>query len=338
MPLFEPTQASFWAGRLPDGAVLHLVRTADPRSQALEAFAADLGAALPRLAVQRRRDEEAVWPWLEAGDTGVRLSLVPDGPKLDVLMGLLAGDDAARSLPAARQRRLEAVTAPAALSLYVAPGCPYCPRALAEWSSLAARCAPLRLAVLDAGLFPEAAREAGVAAVPTLRLDDAWRWSGDIPVDDVLELLGGRDPAALGAAALEGLIKDGRALDLGRLMAAHGRIFPAFVDLLTHAKWPVRLGAMVAAEELQERAPDLARRLAEDLRGRFDDLDAAAQGDALHVIGEVGGPEQLAFADRLAALHDTAPSELQEAARDAATRLRARHPGAKEPSPAEDEL
>jgi glutaredoxin len=323
MPASETTRLASWASRLPAGAHLRLAPTQDPRSGALEALAAALGAALPGLVVQRLSGAETLWPWLEAGATGVRFSARPEGPKLDLLLGLLAGDYAATPLSAGREARLAAVRAPATLTLFVAPGCPHCPRALETWVTLAARCPPLGLTVVDAALFPEAAREAGVAAVPTLVLDAAWRWTGAIPTDDVLGLLATRDPARLGAAALEGMIKDGRAAAVARLMADQGSIFPAFVDLLAHAQWPVRLGAMVAVEELQVLDAALAASLAPALCGRFQGLAAAIQGDLLYIIGEVGGPDQADFVTAVAAAPGS--GELGEAAREAAARLKSRH-------------
>jgi hypothetical protein len=320
---FDRIRLAAWASRLPAGIHLRLASTRDPRSRELEAFAAALGAALPEVIVQRLSGDENPWPWLEAGDTGVRFGAVPGEHTLDLLLGLLAGDYAGARLPAARQALLEAVRAPAALTLFVAPGCPHCPQAMGTWTTLAARCPPLGLTVLDAALFPEAARAAGVAAVPALVLDATWRWTGAIPTDDVLGLLATRDASALSAAALEGIIKDGRAAEVARLMTAHGTIFSAFVELLTHAKWPVRLGAMVVVEELQELDAVLASRLAPALRGRFQGLGTAVQGDLLHVIGEVGGPDQADFVTAIASARGS--KELREAARDAAARLAERH-------------
>ena len=41
---------------------------------------------------------------------------------------------------------------------------------------------------------------------------------------------------------MEALLGDGRADLLARMMMGEGKIFPAFMDMLVHEKWPVRLG------------------------------------------------------------------------------------------------
>jgi len=66
----------------------------------------------------------------------------------------------------------------------------------------------------------------------------------------VVELLAAEDPAAIGPVALEMMLKEGRAPEVASMMRDRGRVFPALFELLSHSEWPVRLGAMVAAEEL----------------------------------------------------------------------------------------
>jgi hypothetical protein len=105
-------------------------------------------------------------------------------------------------------------------------------------------------------------------------------------------------------------------------MQTHGAIFPAFVELLTHPQWPLRLGAMVAMEALVESDPTLAGTVVPLLMERFSALDEAAQGDALYVLGEAGDRETLALIQALPL--DGAGDELRQAAREAAASIAAR--------------
>jgi hypothetical protein len=176
--------------------------------------------------------------------------------------------------------------------------------------------------VVDASLFPEDATRDGIQAVPTLVVEREWRWSGNIPVGDVLRQLVDRDPSQLSAAALEGLLKEGQAATLAGAMEQHGAIFPAFVDLLTHPKWPIRLGAMVAMEALIESDQALSKTVVPLVFNRFNDLDEQTKGDALYILGEVGDQETLALLEALPL--EGAGVELHQAAREAAESIAAR--------------
>ena len=91
--------------------------------------------------------------------------------------------------------------------------------------------------------------------------DSGWRFSLDRPIASggaVSEALMHRDPARLDAAALERMIKDGHAAQLARMMLRENRLFPAFLKLLVHPEWSVRMGAMVVLEEIAEGNRGLA--------------------------------------------------------------------------------
>ncbi len=104
----------------------------------------------------------------------------------------------------------------------------------------------IRLAVIDALLFHGKAQSDGIRSVPTVLLDGKYRWTGTIQLADIIEMLENRDPAHLGTSALRNIIEEGNAAQVADLMLEQGLIFPSFLDLLVHEKWPVRLGAIVA--------------------------------------------------------------------------------------------
>ena len=71
-------------------------------------------------------------------------------------------------------------------------------------------------------------------------------------------------------------------------MAGRNALFPAIVELLCREQWPVRLGAMVAVEELYALRPELARQVIEPLWDRFEAVSEPVKGDILYVFGEIG--------------------------------------------------
>jgi HEAT repeat protein len=77
------------------------------------------------------------------------------------------------------------------------------------------------------------------------------------------------------------------------MMRERGRVFPALFELLSHSEWPVRLGAMVAAEELAALDLGLAQTLTEQVWKRFDTAGDPARGDLLYLIGELGCEEDI---------------------------------------------
>ena len=304
---------------LPQGTRLRLTLTGHARSDNFQAYGRQLTAASTAIDLLTDITADPEPPWLETTG-GIRFHALPEGDKLDHLVDALKPpDDRDASLLPAHQALLEAMTLPATVRLFIAPGCPFCPQALSQWIALARSANLLRLHIIDGALFPEVAQGANVQAVPTLILDDHWRWSGRIPVSDVLEQLATRDPSRLSADALDGIIKEGRAEEVARAMIEKETLFPGIIDLLVHDKWPVRLGAMVVMETIAAAAPPLAARVVPILQERYDRLDDPARGDVLYVIGETGDHQAVPFLKKIAA-HSTNP-EIRQAASEALAAL-----------------
>ena len=310
--------------RMTAATTLTLVLTRDARSQVLDTFVQSLETHWPALVIERRRADDDGPPFMELGD-GFRFQGLPEARELPPFLDLLAADVAP---PEEKYRHfLTRMPLVDELRLYVAASCPFCPQAVRQWAALAWAGPNLRVRVVDGTLFPEDAARDGIQAVPTLVVDREWRWSGHIPVEDVLCQLVERDPSQLSAAALEGLLKEGQATALAVAMQRQGTIFPAFVDLLLHPKWPIRLGAMVAMEALIESDRALSRTVVPLVMNRFNDLDEQAKGDALYILGEAGDHETLALLQAMRL--DGAGAELHQAAREAAESIAARLGAAK---------
>ena len=134
-----------------------------------------------------------------------------------------------------------------------------------------------------------------IRSVPTLLLDDQFRWTGSVPLEELIDTINTRDPVSLGPASLESIIKEGGAGRLAAMMLEAEKLFPAFYDVLTHNKWPIRLGAMVVIEEIAGKNPDLAAEALSPLWDRFHGASVQIQGDILHVFGEIGDPRSVSW-------------------------------------------
>jgi glutaredoxin len=248
----------------------------------------------------------------------VRYQGIPKGNEVQPFIDALAGT--IPPLPAPLRERLNAAACPAALDLYVTPQCAYCPQVVRRLMPLASASSPFRLRIIDAAMYPEQAQQNSIKSVPTLVLDGQFRWTGSIDMEDVVAMIVTRDPASLGPASLEMMLKEGAARRLAQMMAEKGAIFPALLELLCHDQWPVRLGAMVTMEELYALRPELARHVIDPLWQRFGVVSDPVKGDILHVLGEIGGPEVIPMIN--AVLGDTPPEELREAAEDALGKIK----------------
>jgi len=310
---------------LPANTRLRLVLTRHDLRDRFQAYGRALQEALPEidLVPEVRRDPEP--PWMET-EAGICFHALPEGDKLAGLVdALLPPDKASPPIPPDQEEWLMRMSLPVEICLYIAPACPFCPQALRQWIALAKAGRHLRLRVIDGALFPEKVREDAIQAVPTLVVDRHLRWSGRIPVTEVLEQLVTRDPGRLSSDALDGLIKEGLAGQVARAMITQGHLFPSIIDLLTHSKWPVRLGAMVVVEEIAALDRGLAAEVVPILYQRYDRLEDPVRGDVLYVIGEAGDDRIVPFLRDVETTSGNA--DVRQAAREALACIRQRFDG-----------
>ncbi len=302
----------------------------DERASLLEAFLTGLTRRIESITYQRV-DLPAGSPPVIRLPGGVAFMSVPSGRELAPFLEILAmisakesTDDAAAS----HKGLLDGLSAPCPIRLHIAGQCPHCPASVSLWSRLAASSPMLRLTVVDVDHFPEIARSDRVRAVPTLVFDESLRWTGSIRPQEVLPVLANQDPVHLDVSALQGFIKEGDAALLARMMSRRGKLFPAIVDLLTHPKWPERLGAMVVMETLAEENPDLAVDVVEPLVATFGSLDSQTKGDVIYILGETGTESVVPFIQFAA--QGEVEEELKSAAVESIARIRERHRHLKE--------
>lgn len=307
------------AGReVPAGTPLKLMVTPDARSSELANFCEQLALLIPQVSIAREDGDELDLPLILLPN-GVRYQGVPQGNEVPPFIEALTGKTPPLADPL-RKRLNAAPLPPAVLDLFVTPNCTFCPRALRGLMPLAGANRLIRLSVIDVSLFPEPADRHGIRAVPTLVLDGQFRWTGSIVLEEVITLLASRDPASMGPASLEMLLKEGAARRLAEMMAERNAVFPALIELLCHAQWPVRLGAMVTVEELRELKPALALQAIDALWTRFGSAPDPVKGDMIFLCGEVGSPSAVSKIKTV--LQSSASAEVKEAAQEALEKLK----------------
>lgn len=244
----------------------------------------------------------------------IKYYALPGENELLPFLELLSGK-AASHVPREISEQALLIDIPCGLDIFIGRQCPFCPDAVRRVAPLAILNPKITVRVIDGILYPELAEQHGIKSVPTVISCGGFRWSGTIPVPDIVSSMMTRDPSQLGADSYENMIADGKALDIARMMVEKNQIFPAFIDVLVHEKWPVRLGAMVAAETLCESRPDLAALLVPSLRDRFFDADDSVKGDIIQVLAET---RSRAAADFLLGIEDSGVSdEIKDMAREA---------------------
>jgi glutaredoxin len=297
-----------------------LVETEHEKSGSIRQFCDDLIQLVPKVRVIEEEGDPDEVPAIKIHN-GLRYQAIPSGTEVaPFIEALKMLDSTTAQIDETINARLASIDLPTNLILYVAPQCKFCPEAVRQLLPLPSLNSNIRLTVIDAMHFPELAEKENIQSVPTLILEDQFRWSGSIQVNEIIDVMANRDASMLGPVSLEMLISQGKAGELAEMMLEKEQIFPAFYEALTHPKWPVRLGAMVVMEELIESNLDLAAQTLKPLWDRFNKVDDRVKGDLLYVFGQMRRTD---LAPRLQAIlnGDYAP-EVQEAAQEALDKIR----------------
>ncbi|MCP3873784.1 MAG: hypothetical protein GY699_11580 [Desulfobacteraceae bacterium] len=189
------------------------------------------------------------------------------------------------------RQTLEKIDIPVRLKLYIALQCPHCPNVVRTVIPLALACKNIHLHIIDGSLFPEIAQKDAVMSAPCLLLEDDFRWTGSVDAQEIVSMIISRDPSKLSIQTLKNILEQGDASWIAQQMIEKGKIFDAFIKLLLHDTWSVRLGAMVVVEEIAETDPMTATLLSPILIKEFDKKDITIQGDILYALGEAGTQE-----------------------------------------------
>jgi len=218
----------------------------------------------------------------------ITYSALPLKKELEPFLGALSQIDTPTDLSDSIQQALDQIEVPVRLKLYIALDCPHCPNVVKTVIPLALHCENIHLHIIDGTLFPETAQADSVLSAPCLILDNDFRWTGNVQAFEVIKMITNRDPSILSSDTLKVILEDGDAAWITRQMLEKRKIFDAFIELMLHDTWSVRLGAMVVVEELAEADPELAVSMCGPLMNQFDGRDITVQGDILYALGEAG--------------------------------------------------
>ena len=267
--------------------MISLIESEHANYAAFKDFCDNLNDLVPGIRIKKDGDSLKDPPQIVVGSR-LRYQTIPAGHELQPFLEALA---AASSKPAAidesAKALLERDRLPATLTLFIAPQCTFCPAVVRQLMPLPLIDDKIQLIIIDGTLFPEIAEPHKIQAVPTLLLDEQFRWTGSVPLEEIINTINSRDPASLGAASLENILQEGQASDLAAMMMDDQKIFPAFYELLIHDKWSLRLGAMVVMEEIADQNPILASEVIDFLWDRFHRLSDQVKGDILYMFGEI---------------------------------------------------
>jgi glutaredoxin len=289
--------------------------TRDPRSDRIRDFCSALNALVPMVKMDKADPADDQVPFIRMHKQIIYKG-VPQGRELTVFLNAVNGrgsEAIQNNLPDAGL--FEKIQIPGVLKIYVSTQCPFCPQAVSALCMLARRSEKIYVEIIDGEMFSELARRDHVRSVPTVILDDQFRWMGSINISEIIDMMVSRDPSQAGAPALRSIIEAGNAADLARMMARSNKIYPAFIELLIHPKWPVRLGAMATFEYLEEISPDLADETRFGLWQRFGSADDGVKGDIAYLLGGSMHPEVKSYL--ISVMTGDYSKEVREAAREA---------------------
>jgi glutaredoxin len=296
-----------------------LVVSQHPSSKKFHNFCNDLARLVSKIKISKIQSDPDDPPQILIG-SGLRYQAIPTGYELQPFLEALAAfDSGSVKLAESIKMNLKKNSMPASLTVFISLQCTHCPRAVGQLIALPITDENIQLTIVDGTLFPEMVQTHQIRAVPTILLDDQFRWTGTVPLEELIDTIITRDPVSLGPASLENIIKDGGAGRLAAMMMEANGLFPAFYDLLTHDKWPIRLGAMVVIEEIAGKNPDLATKALKPLWDRFQNASVQIQGDILHVFGEIGDPCSVSWLETV--LSGNFDQEVTEAANEALRKI-----------------
>jgi hypothetical protein len=290
-----------------------------PQSPMFQEFCDNLVQLVPKIKIAKEDGTPRKPPQIVIGN-GLRYQALPGGlempPFVEALTAL--GSESAKVAESIKNR-LKKNSLPATLTVFMAPQCTYCPQVISQLIPLSMIDAGVQLIVVDGTLFPDEAQTHQIQSVPTLLLDKQFRWTGQVPLDEIIDAICTRNPVLLGSTSLESILNDGQASHLAALMLDAREIFPSIYELLIHDKWSVRLGAMVVMEEIAEENPGMASEAIDPLWTHFETAADQVKGDILYLFGEIGDTKAIPLLEGITA--GDFDAEVKEAAREALEKL-----------------
>src|SRR6056297_2122441 len=282
---------SEWARHTKTPSPIRVFLTNDRRSDAFQEFVQRMAALAPAVHIKTKHEAGDGLPEIRV-QPNITYQAVPHGHELKPFLEILSGlPDKMKNRHLADTHVLEKLEMPAVIKAYISPDCAFCPQTVQSLAALAMRQEMIHLVIIDGAMFSEKASVDRGNSVPTVFLDDQFRWTGNLQLPELIDIIVNRDPAQLSSETLKQILYDGKASDLAKMMADWGKVFPGIYSLLTHTEWPVRLGAMATVEYLGEHRKDVIADVVNGLWEQFEELDEPVKADILYLFGETAHPE-----------------------------------------------
>jgi hypothetical protein len=312
-----------WNEELTQEVSLRFRTAEDERTKDFESFCGVLRDLAPKVWIVKEEEEgeEENLPALKVRK-GWTYYAIPKGTELIPFLEILSMLDQEQiTTPESTQELIKEVQWLAHFKIYVTSQCPFCPQVVRQIAPFPLINPFIQVSVIDGELFSEMIRQDKIQAAPTVILDDQFRWTGTLRMEEVLDVLVHRDPAHFGAKTLKNMLKQGEASRLSEIMLQRNQIFPAFLELVIHPEWSTRLGAMVVMEEVSQRNVALVREALQALWPRLEEVATPIKGDIIYLCGESGGREWIAPLEGL--LAGPYGNELWDVTEEALEKLRA---------------
>ncbi|MCP4625075.1 MAG: hypothetical protein GY850_16335 [bacterium] len=315
----EKKQILKFSDQLSGDITISLIESENSKYEAFKEFCDKLSHLVPEIKIKKDGDSLKEPPQIVIGNR-LHYQTIPSGHELQPFLEALA---AVSSDPPVidefTKNRLEMDKLPATLTLFIAPQCTYCPAVVRQLLPLPLIDEKIQLIIIDGTLFPEMAEAYKISAVPTLLIDEQFRWTGSVPLEEIINTINTRDPMSLGAASLENILKEGRASHLAAMMLNGNKLIPSFNNFLVHEKWHIRLGAMVVMEEIADQNPALASKVVDFLWQQFHELSDPVKGDILYMLGEIKDRRAQSWLEEV--LAGDYNEEVKEAAQEAMDKM-----------------
>ena len=310
----EEKKIAQWGRKLNDEIPLDLILTKNKQSELFRDFCDSLGRIAPKIRIKVEHEEDPIPPVIRIGNVGYQA--IPAGEELEPFLNVLNDSaDYVKQLPLSLRNQLDELKIHALLKIYITPQCPFCPAMVKRLLSLAAVNEYVKITIIDGALFPEMAESDNIHSAPTVLLDDQFRWSGLVEVQEIVDIILNRDPAQLSAASLKSMLAEGDAVKVGNMMLDNEKFFPALLELLVNEKWPVRLGAMVAFETIATKDNKLAAYAVPFLWKSFPQAKDTVKGDILYLLGQTRDDKVIPKLKKV--LNGPYPLDIKEAAEEA---------------------
>ncbi len=296
-----------------------LMKDGSDFSKEVSKFSEKLIDLAPNIQLKRETAGTGENPGLYFG-SALSCHFIPTGQKLETLMNALSFWEPSQSSKLKKKYKdFSELELPADLRLYVAEGCPHCPKTFEQLIPLPFVNPQIHLAIFDPLYFPQMAEKDTIRSVPTTLLDQNFRWSGAIDLKELAKVITTRDPSNLNVNSLDMLLKDGKAMSLVEMFQKSQKIFPAFLELLAHPIWSTRLGAMVVMEALIEGDRDLALQIQDPAWEIFSSAAEPVQGDLLYILGELKSKDNIPKFNQI--LNSDYSTDIKDAANEALSKM-----------------